>query len=316
MSGWTSMWVVGRCPHKHHALGEECGVRAKRPTPGLREEKGKLAFEALPTAFRPSETAEPPDQVGVTSLTRDMVHSAMDLEGCPFPDDRLYDVDADIWVESATDGAPATLGILASLAAFAGRFTSVRFREIPDEVHEGQSLATLESQRFTGPVRLPVDGRLVARNDLLAARPKLLNDSPYDRGWVVRFIPKNPEALRHRLAPPEKARDLLRAKILALRIRCYPAVPDVEMYELGSECSAILAKLDDELARRAPEEVVLLVSDDPTSPIEMERWADRTGHTLLHHRVEGNLHHFLIRREATPVPRRRGPEGRLHPAGP
>jgi len=61
--------------------------------------------------------------------------------------------------------------------------------------------------------------------------------------------------------------------------------------------------LNDELRSRAAGEAVLLVTDDPTSPIEMERWSDQTGHRLLAHRREGELHEFLVRKEARPVPR-------------
>jgi len=71
------------------------------------------------------------------------------------------------------------------------------------------------------------------------------------------------------------------------------------------ECSAVLTKLNEELEQRAAGEAILLVTDDPTSPIEMVRWSDQTGHTVLAHRKEGNLHHYLVRKEAAPVPRGR-----------
>jgi len=64
-------------------------------------------------------------------------------------------------------------------------------------------------------------------------------------------------------------------------------------------------KLNEELAARAPGDAILLVTDDPTSPIEMVRWSDQTGHPVLAHRKEGTLHHFLVRKEADPKPRRR-----------
>ncbi len=77
------------------------------------------------------------------------------------------------------------------------------------------------------------------------------------------------------------------------------------MFEIGIECSAILTMLNEELTRWPAGSAVLLVTDDPTSPIEMERWSDQTGHALLARRREGNLHQFLVRKEAHPVPKRR-----------
>lgn len=229
----------------------------------------------------------------------------MDVDGCALPEDRLYDLEQDVWLRWAPDGSQATLGILGSLASFAGRFTAVTYRPVDGTIARGRSVATIESVRFTGAVRVPVDARLLGRNPALPTRPKLLNDDPFEEGWVVRLAPLDREAVSARLVPADAAVAGLREKIAALKIRCYPAAPDVELYEIGAECSAILARLDEEVARLRPGEVVLLVTDDPTSPLELVRWSDRSGHALLAHRVEDTLQHFLVRREANPVPRRR-----------
>ena len=227
----------------------------------------------------------------------------MDVLGCPLPDDCWVDLENDTWTRPEPGGVTCSAGVLASQAAFAGRYTSVRFRAVDGVIERGRSLATLESSRSTVPFRIPVTGRVIARNDALVTRPRLLNDSPYDQGWVVRFAPAEPPEVARLLARPANVRSILEARIRERHIHCYPATPDLEMYEIGLECSATLAKLDDELTRLAPNDVVLLVTDDPTSPIELIRWSDRTGHTVLHHRVDGNLHQFLVRKEATPVPR-------------
>jgi len=230
----------------------------------------------------------------------------VDVEGCPLPDDRLYDLEHDVWLAETGPGEGA-VGITAALAAFAGRFTAVTFRPVEDVVERGRSVATLESVRFTGPVPLPVTGRIVARNEALLGRPKLLNDHVYDTGWIVRVaLPEGatwPESLR----TAEAARASYAARIAELRVHCLPGAPDVEVIEIGSECAAVLARLDEEIARRADDELVLLVTDDPTSPIELVRWSDRTGHTVVAHQRDGTLHRFLVRREANPAPRRRPP---------
>ena len=236
----------------------------------------------------------------------------MDILGCSVPDDCWVDIENGTWVRADATGGTFSAGVLALQAAFAGRYTSVKFRDVEGVLERGRSVATLESPRSTMPFRIPVTGRVVARNGALPTRPKLLNDSPYDRGWVVRIAPSDPTDPTRWLARPADVRDALEAQIRERKIRCYPATPDLEMYEIGSECSATLAKLDEELVHHPPEDIVLLVTDDPTSPVEVVRWTDRTGHTLLHHQVEGNLHHFLLRKEAAPLPRvQRGPTGEL-----
>ncbi len=167
--------------------------------------------------------------------------------------------------------------------------------------------------RDTGAVRLPLDAEVLDRNRGLELRPRTINDAPYEAGWVVRLRFRSPVAAAPGLASAADAREAMQRKIAEWKVHCYPAVPDQELYEIGAECQAVLARLDAALRQRPPGDVTLLVTDDATSPIEMVRWADRTGHSVLHHRREGNLHHFLVRREAAPVPRRRRADGSAGP---
>ncbi len=229
----------------------------------------------------------------------------MEVDGCQLPEDRFYDLDADVWLQPEAGGGSAKIGVTHLLASFAGRFQSVTFRPVEGSLSRGRSVATVESLRFTGAVRLPVDATVVDRNDALRERPRLLNDAPYEGGWVVRIALADPSAVGRTLERAEAVRERYAEKVRALKVHCWPTVPEVELYEVGTECSAVLARLSEEIARRAPGEAVLIVSDDPTSPIELVRWSDRTGHPILAQRREENLYRFLVRRAATPTPRGR-----------
>jgi glycine cleavage system H protein len=208
-----------------------------------------------------------------------------------------------VWYQPEGDAGTARLGLLGPLVWFAGRFHSVSFRPVEGTVAHGRSVATVESQRYTGAVRLPVDAEIVERNESIVDRPRLLNDAPYGDGWVVRV--RAAEGIPARLESAEAIRERLTERIRARRIRCWPVTPDFEIYEIGIECSAVLTMLNEELKRSDAGTAVLMVTDDPTAPIEMERWSDQTGHTVLAHRQEGNLHQFLVRKESHPTPRRR-----------
>jgi glycine cleavage system H protein len=233
----------------------------------------------------------------------------MEILGCPLPEDRLYDLEDDVWwVEEPATGT-ARLGVLGTLGAFAGPFRSFAFRPPVEHVGRGRSVATIESFRFTGAIRLPVDAVVLERNERLTSEPRLLNDAPYTDGWVVRLRAERTEDIARYLEPASVIVARLEERIRSRRIRCWPQTPDLELFEIGIECSAVLSRLNEELARRTPGEAVLLVTDDPTSPIEMVRWSDESGHPLLAHRREGELHQFLVRKDPRPVPRRR-PSGR------
>jgi len=230
----------------------------------------------------------------------------MEVGGCPLPEDRLYDLDNDVWWAPDPSGeSVATLGVLGTLSAFAGPFSSVTFRPVDGSIARGRSVATIESVRFVGAVRVPVNAVVLQRNEAIVKRPRLLNDAPYGDGWVARVRAEAPDDPLRLLESASAVAARLKERIETQRIRCWPATPDLELYEIGLECSAVLTKLNEELAARENGEAVLLVTDDPTSPIEMVRWADQTGHSLLAHRREGTLHQFLVRKEAEPKPRRR-----------
>ena len=228
----------------------------------------------------------------------------MEVAGCVLPEDRLYDLENGVWWADDPEGGTARVGILGTLGAFAGVFRSCSFRPVEGKVDRGRSIATLESARFTGAVRMPVDAILVNRNEAVVRTPRLLNDAPYAEGWVVRVRPVRPDDPGRLLESAAAIAVRLGERIRAQRIRCWPRTPDLEMNEVGLECSVVFARLDEELGRRAPGESILLVTDDPTSPIEIVRWTDRTGHSVIAHRREGTLYQFLVRKEADPKPRR------------
>jgi glycine cleavage system H protein len=230
----------------------------------------------------------------------------VELDGCLVPDDRLYDLEHEVWWKADPDGREGLVGVLAPFAAFAGVFQSVRFRPRDGPQGRGRSLATVESYRLTGAVRLPLDGTVLEQNEALVARPRLLNDEPYDGGWVARVRRADGGPLPGGLEPAAAVASRLVETIRARRVRCWPRTPDVELNEVGLECSAVLVRLNEELGRRAVGDAVLLVTDDPTSPIEMVRWSDQTGYPVLAHRRDDALHQFLVRKIDSPQPRRRG----------
>jgi glycine cleavage system H protein len=84
--------------------------------------------------------------------------------------------------------------------------------------------------------------------------------------------------------------------IQQLHVRCFAAFPDHEMFEIGVECAATLTKLDELLARLETCQVVHLVSDDATADLEIIRWSEQTGQSVVELRKEGNLFHFIIRK--------------------
>lgn len=68
----------------------------------------------------------------------------------------------------------------------------VVFAQLPDvdsHVSRGQACATLESVKAASDVICPVDGVVVAVNSALSDSPELINDDPFNTGWILRIRP-------------------------------------------------------------------------------------------------------------------------------
>jgi glycine cleavage system H protein len=219
----------------------------------------------------------------------------MQIDRCEFPDDLLYDGDGLVWAR-LPDSGDAVVGVTSIYAAVAGPVAKVSAKPVGVSFKRGAAIALIESGKYFGPIRTPISGELREINAAVVAKPRLMTDAAYTDGWVARVRPSNVREERKVLRSAEDARSLLAKQIAALRVRCFAAFPDHEMFEIGVECSAVLTKLNDLLTRILVGEVVHLVTDDPTAPIEMVRWADQTGQPVIDERREGNLFHFLVRK--------------------
>jgi glycine cleavage system H protein len=217
------------------------------------------------------------------------------IGNCRFSDDVLYDTDSNTWVRFEEDGT-ATVGISTVLAYLGGPLHSITFKPVGTVVERGKALGSIEGPRHFDTVRSPITGKVVEMNPALAGNPRLLNREPYGGGWFARLEPLNREQEMPMVKTPSMARAELQTRISELKIRCFAEFPDSEMYEIGTECSAVLVRLDELLAGSPIGTVVHLVSDDPASEVEMIRWSDRTGNQLLETRREGKLVHYVLKK--------------------
>jgi len=72
--------------------------------------------------------------------------------------------------------------------------TDIVFVELPTvgkEVKKGEELCVVESVKSVSEVYAPVSGKIVAVNTKLDESPEIINDKPYDDGWLVELEIKN-----------------------------------------------------------------------------------------------------------------------------
>ncbi len=71
--------------------------------------------------------------------------------------------------------------------------SDVVFVELPDvgsKFVKGDAMAVAESVKAASDIYAPVSGKIVSINDKLEESPELINESPYDFGWMVVIEPE------------------------------------------------------------------------------------------------------------------------------
>jgi|TARA_B100000586_G_scaffold251453_1_gene210658 glycine cleavage system H protein len=65
----------------------------------------------------------------------------------------------------------------------------VELPEIGSSFSKGDSMAVAESVKAASDIYAPVSGKVVSVNTKLEESPELINESPYDFGWMVTIEP-------------------------------------------------------------------------------------------------------------------------------
>jgi glycine cleavage system H protein len=108
------------------------------------------------------------------------------------PDELRYTAEHE-WVR--TGGETVRVGITDHAHEALGDIVFVTLPEVGTEIEAGQSLGEVESTKSVSDIYAPISGEVVARNDVLDARPELVNADPYGEGWMIEVRPSDPAAV-------------------------------------------------------------------------------------------------------------------------
>jgi glycine cleavage system H protein len=115
-----------------------------------------------------------------------------------YPEELLYHPEHD-WAR--IEGEEASFGITWYAQDALGEVVFFDPPEVGASVKSGQSYAEVESVKAVSDVIAPLSGEVVAVNEAVSETPELINEDPYDGGWLVRV----------RLTEPGEKDDLLDA---------------------------------------------------------------------------------------------------------
>jgi glycine cleavage system H protein len=89
------------------------------------------------------------------------------------------------WVR--VEGNLVTIGITDYAQEELGDIVNVELPDEGDEIHKEEAFGAVESVKASSEVFSPVSGKIAEVNEPLMDAPDMLNEDPYDEGWMVKI---------------------------------------------------------------------------------------------------------------------------------
>jgi glycine cleavage system H protein len=119
------------------------------------------------------------------------------------PKDRYYTKEHE-WC-LVEDENRARIGITDYAQSELGDIVYVELPELNQEVEQNDTVANIESVKSVAPVYAPVSGKVVDINTELENSPELINEYPYEDGWICVIEMKDPSEVEDLLTAEEYA---------------------------------------------------------------------------------------------------------------
>ena len=105
------------------------------------------------------------------------------------PDDLNYTEEHE-WLKFGKKDSLARVGITDYAQASLSDVVFVELPEVGDQFTRGDVMAVAESVKAASDIYAPISGKIVSINEKLEESPELVNESPYEFGWMVLIEPE------------------------------------------------------------------------------------------------------------------------------
>jgi glycine cleavage system H protein len=124
-----------------------------------------------------------------------------------FPRKLLYSSDG-LWIMQ--EGRLMRIGMSDFIQQRNGDIAFATLTPAGTELNTGDEIAGIETVKVNFSLLSPMKGRIVEVNSSLQDSPELINQAPYDKGWLVVVQPENLEEALNTLMTVEVYADLAR----------------------------------------------------------------------------------------------------------
>ena len=89
------------------------------------------------------------------------------------------------WIK--IEGNIASVGITDFAQSELGDIVFIEVETIGENLNKNEVFGTVEAVKTVSDLFIPVSGKVLEFNNALEDNPELVNDSPYDDGWIVKI---------------------------------------------------------------------------------------------------------------------------------
>ncbi len=112
------------------------------------------------------------------------------------------------WVR--VEGNQAIVGITDYAQGELGDIVYVEIEALGEDLKKEEIFGSVEAVKTVSDLFLPVSGTVTEMNEGLEDNPELINEDPYNKGWIVKMKIQNPDELEE-LLDSESYKELIGA---------------------------------------------------------------------------------------------------------
>src|SRR4030042_3805427 len=112
----------------------------------------------------------------------------MEIEGYRLPDNLYYHKEH-FWAK--VEGNTVMVGTTDFAQKLAGQVVYIELPSVGKVVEQGKPCGSMESGKWVGRIYATVSGKIETSNEELEDSPELINESPYQKGWMFKVSPSN-----------------------------------------------------------------------------------------------------------------------------
>jgi glycine cleavage system H protein len=138
----------------------------------------------------------------------------MEIEGYFFPDNLYYHKEH-FWAKVEPNFV--TVGINDFAQKLAGQIVYVELPSAGRTVEQGKPCGSMESGKWVGRIYAPVSGKVESINQNLEENPELINESPYEKGWLCKINPSNLQDELKNLIQGDNLKEFIKSETIRVK---------------------------------------------------------------------------------------------------